>query len=535
MKWFYNLKTSAKLISSFLVVAVLMAFVGIYGINNLGKMNGSLNDMYSNQLIAVQSLLKSQVSFNELRVVMRKIYMNNDPQKFPDILTTYKTELQNIDDSINVFRNTNLSEASRQGLLKLEDSYSQYKMIYAQGVELSEQAKKADLEELINGTYNDMALQVKEQLNQLVSLNVGEAEKARAHGTQIYQTSRDITISVVIASILLSIMFGYFISRIISKPLSRVVTLVTKIADGDLRETIKLDTEDEIGKLGNAVDTMVQNLRKIVGSILNNAMNVSAASQQISASTEEIASGNATQSSSAQTISELFRELSAVIHTVAQNTEQASELSESTVLKAREGSDIIRSSMDSMNAVGTTMSRLEDDSQKIGEIIEVIEDIADQTNLLALNAAIEAARAGEQGRGFAVVADEVRKLAERSSEATKQITGIIKGMQENTRVSVQTVKESTALSQRTGDSFHAIASLVNDAGNKVAEIAAASEQQAAQTSNVLGAVENISAVTEEAASASEETAAAAQSLALLAEDLQHAVAIFKIDLHDQDK
>lgn len=170
------------------------------------------------------------------------------------------------------------------------------------------------------------------------------------------------------------------------------------------------------------------------------------------------------------------------ITSVANGAEQAAELSNNTMELAQEGGKVLRSSIDGMNSANEQMARLEEDSNKIGEIIEVIDDIADQTNLLALNAAIEAARAGDQGRGFAVVADEVRKLAERSSEATKQITAIIKGMQKNTLLSISAVNQGVVSSQKTGESFESIVYMVNDSANKVSEIAGC--QRAASCSNL---------------------------------------------------
>jgi len=528
MKWFYNLKTSVKLISSFLVIAAIMAFVGLYGLTNLGKLNSSLNDMYDNQLIAVNSLQQSQVSFNEIRVNLRKLYMVEDKQVLANTLDKNKQEIQNINDSMNIFRHTELSENSIQALQPYDQAWKDYIDIFEKAVQLKNSDRLEDMESLIDGDYQVMSNQLKDILKKLIDINVAEADQSRVNGADVYSSSRNLTIIILIIAVILSILFGYFISQIIAKPLSRVVALVSKVSDGDLTNTVDIQTKDEIGLLAKAIDAMVLNLRQTVGNILSNSQSVAVASEQISASSEEIASSNANQASSAQTISELFKELSSAIHSVAENTEHASELSDRTMQVAKDGGEVIRSSMESMNAVSGKMSRLEDDSQKIGDIIEVIEDIADQTNLLALNAAIEAARAGEQGRGFAVVADEVRKLAERSSEATKQITGIIKGMQENTKQSVAAVQESASLSQKTGDAFMHIASMVNDAGNKVTEIAAASEEQAAQASTVQEAVESISAATEEAAAASQETAATAQSLAVLATDLQRAVSIFRI-------
>ncbi len=528
MKWFYNLKTSVKFISSFLVISAIMAFIGIYGLGNLSKVNRSLDDLYANQLIAVKSLQQAQVGFNEMRLNLRKLYMAKDADVIASTKASYQNAIESIVNSMDEFEKTKLSDASRKGIESYDKMWDKYIEVYERAVGLKDSGNLEEMERVIDGEYQTVTQQLKDVLASLVEINMNEANEARKNGAHIYSSSRSITIAILIAAVAISIAFGYWIARMISNPLNRVVGLVKKVADGDLRETVNLDTKDEIGVLGGAIDAMVLNLRRIVGSILTGAQSLAAASEQISASSEEIASGNASQANSAQTISELFKELSSAIHSVAQNTELASELSDKAIDVAKDGGAIIQSSMDSMNAVSGKMSLLEDDSQKIGDIIEVIEDIADQTNLLALNAAIEAARAGEQGRGFAVVADEVRKLAERSSEATKQITGIIKGMQENTKQSVAAVHDSAELSRKTGESFRQIAGMVNDAGHKVSEIAAASEEQAAQASTVQEAVESISAATEEAAAASQETAATAQSLSALAQDLQRSVAIFNI-------
>ncbi|RKP48794.1 methyl-accepting chemotaxis protein [Cohnella endophytica] len=528
MKWFYNLQTSTKLISSFMLIAVIMTFVGVYGMNNLGKMNGSLNDMYDNQLVAIQSLQQAQIGFNDMRVSLRKLYMSEDEQVIAKTKESYKQQMTIIEQSIKNFRQTKLSDSSAEMIQPFDESWSEYMQTYESAVKLKDAGQLEEMVKVIDNEYQTITNKIKDLLTKLIQNNLGEAENSRDAGAKLYSSSRNVTLIVLVVAVILSVLLGYVISRIIANPLRRVVELVKKVSEGDLTQTVNIQTKDEIGNLASSVDAMVRNLRRIVGDILANSESLAAASQQISASSEEIATGNSNQADAAQTISELFNELSSAIHSVARNTELASELSDSTVRVAKDGEEVIRSSMESMNEVSGKMSRLEDDSQKIGDIIEVIEDIADQTNLLALNAAIEAARAGEQGRGFAVVADEVRKLAERSSEATKQITGIIKGMQENTKQSVAAVHESATFSRKTGESFKQIAEMVNDAGNKVTEIAAASEEQAAQASTVQEAVESISATTEEAAAASQETAATAQSLAVLAADLQRAVSLFTI-------
>ncbi|MNJ51273.1 Methyl-accepting chemotaxis protein McpS [compost metagenome] len=235
-------------------------------------------------------------------------------------------------------------------------------------------------------------------MENLISFNTRQAEQASIDTDVLYASSRTTTIVIIIAALLLSIGFGYLISQVIARPLNRVARLVGKVANGDLTETEDINTKDEVGQVAASINDMVLSLRETVGSILTSAESVSAAAEQISASTEEIASGSTSQANDAQMMNELFRELSLAIGSVARSAEEASELSNQTLTIAQDGGEVVRSSIVGMNQVNEQMALLEEDSNKIGEIIEVIDDIADQTNLLALNAAIEAARAGDQGR-----------------------------------------------------------------------------------------------------------------------------------------
>lgn len=530
MGWYRNLKVAAKLNLGFLFMSVMLVFVGYFGLNSLNKMSDSLSGMYDNNLVPVRDMSDAYGMYQRLRVNIRDMWLLSETQadreEYSQKIDNFMSE---VDQNVAQYRGTVMTPKEKEMLDSFVPVWESYKKLVEQSKDLINAQKTEEFLALLKGDLETTGDKVMTSLQDLVNINIQLAEERNVEGYQSYETSRNITILVLVISIILSISFGLVLSRSISGPLRRVVDLVERVSEGDLRDTIDISSKDEVGQLAAAMNNMIGGLRTIVGGVVSSAGGVSAAAQQISASTEEIAGGSTSQAHAAQTINELFKELSAATHSVARIAEQASDISADTMDIAEQGGKVVRSSVDGMNVVNEQVAKLEEDSNRIGEIIEVIDDIAEQTNLLALNAAIEAARAGDQGRGFAVVADEVRKLAERSGEATKQITTIIKGMQENTRHSVKATRDGVAYSKQTGEAFELIINKINESAGKVTEIAAASQQQAAQTTEVMAAVESISAATEEAAASCEETASAAQSLSGLAEELNHTISVFKLN------
>lgn len=551
-------------------MAIIVGLVGIYSLTNLNKVNEQLDFMYSERVVPISDLGRAETNYQRIRVNIRDmVFVAKTPEEKKELdskLTEIRAE---IDANIENFESSRVDEQEQQMLDQLYSALEEY---YGYLDEVKEYAYTNDTEAYLKlaPTFKESGDKVQDVLKELIQLNIERGQKSNAEANALEKSANKITISVIVLAILFSIGIGYFVARIISKPLNNVMSLVEKVSKGDLTETTDIDTKDEIGVLAKAINNMVLALRQTVGNILASAENVSASSQEISTTIEEIASGASSQANDAQTITELFRdiatsaesqagnahsikeqfsELNAAIDSIAKSAEETSILSGSMLQVSKEAEQVVQTSIEGMTKVSEQMVILEADANRIGSIINVISEIANQTNLLALNAAIEAARAGEQGKGFAVVADEVRKLAEQSSSATKEITEIIQVIQSNTKQSVKYVNNGVEATNETEKAFAYIAEMVNEAAGKANEIAIASEQQSAQSDEVMRSIESIASASEqqsaqigavmtsiesiagaseEAAAASEETAATSQSLANLAEELNHSVSIFKV-------
>ena len=350
---------------------------------------------------------------------------------------------------------------------------------------------------------------------------------------------------MVITSVLamvLGILAAWIITAQIVRPLLDVLQAAERIASGDLSQDISVDRRDELGQLQRSMQNMTVKLRGLIGGISNSITQIASAAEELSAVTEQTSAGVNSQKIETDQVATAMNEMTATVQDVARNAQAASEAAEVADQQARAGDKVVGEAIDQIERLATevsnstqAMSTLKQESDKIGTVLDVIKAVAQQTNLLALNAAIEAARAGEAGRGFAVVADEVRSLAQRTQQSTEEIEGLIVSLQNGTQ-QVSLVMEtsrvltdsSVELTRRAGTALESITRTVSTIQLMNHQIATAAEQQTVVAEEINRSVLNVRDISEQTAGASDETAASSVELARLGNELQVMVSHFRI-------
>lgn len=373
------------------------------------------------------------------------------------------------------------------------------------------------------------------------------AERAEQHNLALEeQAKQTLKVGVLtwfgVASLMSLIVFtlSYFISRGITRPLGDTVRMVQSIADGDLTRPIPPGHSGEIGQLLTAIGDMQAKLRDLVGGIQRDAQGLSAAASELSTASENSASASSAQNEAAAGMATSVSAMSQSIEQVGENAHAAQAAAQLSGEQSRQGGEVIHAAAnemrmitESVNDSARTIGELDGYTSEISAIVGVIKEIADQTNLLALNAAIEAARAGEQGRGFAVVADEVRKLAERTSQSTQQIGTMIDKVQGGTRQAVAAmqsgvarVNEGMQTAHRAGDSIVGIQQSAERVVQVVQDIAKVLQEQSTSSQAIARGVEHIAQMAEENNRSVAQTAAAAHQMQALAATLTQSVGRF---------
>lgn len=399
------------------------------------------------------------------------------------------------------------------------------------------------------GVYRDSQAASKAALEKMTALGV----KMLATSTEMIERqnkSRDaesdhavmMIIAATVLALLLSVLAAWIITRQITTPLQETLEVVERVAAGDLSRNLNVNRKDELGKLQSTIQRMTVSLRELVGGIRDGVTQIASAAEELSAVTEQTSAGVNSQKVETDQVATAMHEMTATVQEVARNAEEASEAAVAADQQAREGERVVNEAIAQIerlaSAVGNSseaMGALKQESEKIGSVLDVIKSVAQQTNLLALNAAIEAARAGEAGRGFAVVADEVRSLAQRTQKSTEEIEALIVSLQSGTQQAASVMDSSRELSassvdltRRAGGSLENITKTVSAIQSMNQQIAAAAEQQSATAEEINRSIINVRDVSEQTSAASEETAASSIELARLGTHLQTLVSRFTV-------
>jgi methyl-accepting chemotaxis protein len=377
------------------------------------------------------------------------------------------------------------------------------------------------------------------RLNELNShLTTSQIEKRDQETAQAKET----LIIVTILALAFGLLAAWIITRQIVAPLQQTLVALERVASGDLSQNLVVTRRDDMGQLQGSLQRMVISLRQLIGGISDGVTQIASAAEQLSAVTEQTSAGVNSQKVETDQVATAMHEMTATVQEVARNAEEASEAAVAADQQARDGEKVVGEAIAQIERlskeVGNSteaMGHLKRESDKIGSVLDVIKSVAQQTNLLALNAAIEAARAGEAGRGFAVVADEVRSLAQRTQKSTEEIEELILGLQSGTEQVATTLDNSrnltdssVELTRRAGGSLENITRTVSAIQSMNQQIAAAAEQQSAVAEEINRSVVNVRDVSEQTASSSEETAASSAELARLGVHLQTLVGRFKV-------
>lgn len=538
-----NVSIKVKLYSGVaLVLAILLVQAGV---NFYTARQGSvaLKSVFEDQVQPSSAMQEMDDMLKEVRFRMAGVLLDQMPavgsknhlvevrKNIPETWSRVKEKVAN--------QSTNAEE--KEIIAKIDNKMGLLNPFFEKLEKAYESGDKAALTTLLEDDWPSIQGGLLKPIAQLMPIQKAAVKNTYEQSAAVAKKMTDISAIVFLLSAILFIGFTVSLVRYLTGGIAVLNDTLSKMASGDLRGKIEVSHSDELGQMSRSLNETLSHLREIVSGVKSAADAVATSSKQVSQEATEVMNRAEQQSGRVMEVSTALEEMSVSVSEISSGANGAADASVETQTIAENGKHNMSKSMeatgrivDTVESSSTIVTELSQSIEKISEITKVIKDIADQTNLLALNAAIEAARAGEQGRGFAVVADEVRKLAERTTLSTSDISNMVSAIRTKTASAVDAmaqVKNEVENGQSFVRATDGTLTQIVDAAMRVTtlatQIAAATKEQSIATESTARNMENISSITEENTSAIERTSAAASDLKQLAENLQGLVSRFR--------
>jgi methyl-accepting chemotaxis protein len=546
MRWLNDAKLSTKLILGFALCAVITLVVGLLGSRGIAQLSESLKSVFTNNLVSVAGTGQTKIKAVGQSRDLYRLYLasaSNAPQSVKDeFLASLDANRQASEKAYAQYRKSPLADDERAAGDKMDRDWPAYQAMIQQYLALLKAGDVDNARALLLGDVQKSYRVVMDEMTIMSDSNDRQVKEGADLAQQQESTAKTVLYSGIALAFIAALLLGMMISRLISRPIATAVASAQRIASGDLTQRIISTGQDEAGQLLSALNDMQNSLKSTIAQIASASDQLAGAAEELNTVTDNSSRGLVRQNDEIQQAATAVTEMTSAVEEVAQNAVSTSEASKSASQQASDGRATARNAVTAINgatteiAASTTMVQdLAGQVRDIGKVLDVIRGIAEQTNLLALNAAIEAARAGEQGRGFAVVADEVRALAARTQASTGEIEGMISSVQHSADQAVGAmhksqglVTDTQALARQTGEALELIADGIAQINDRNLVIATASEEQAHVAREVDRNLLNIQDLSTQSAAGAQQSKAAAQELSSLAVSFNALVNRFKL-------
>ncbi|MDN7144124.1 methyl-accepting chemotaxis protein [Pseudomonas sp. JQ170] len=537
-----NMNIAPRALLGFALICALMLGLGLFALNQMGKIRQAGEIIEQSTVPSITNLDQLTQLTLRLRTLSYRLLINREADTVQNTLQLIDQRHQQIDDARRIYEPLIYGAEERGAYNQYVQLLGQYRQLENR-MRLASQSNDLDaLRTLINRDMLDSSEQINKVMDQLVSINTEQTREINQTAADQYANAVALVIGLLLTATVLTLICALLLTRSIVKPIDEALQAAERIAEGDLTRRIEADGQDEAARLLRAMAKMQNKLRDTLQLIAGSATQLASAAEELNSVTDESARGLQQQNNEIEQAATAVTEMTSAVEEVARNAVSTSEASQAATRSAGDGRDLVLETVTaiermSVDVQGTAelIGNLAEESRDIGKVLDVIRGLADQTNLLALNAAIEAARAGEAGRGFAVVADEVRALAHRTQQSTSEIERMIGSIQGGTEQAVNSMRNSTERAESTlniargaGLALDTITGAVAQINERNLVIASAAEEQAQVAREVDRNLVNINDLSVQSATGAHQTSAASAELSRLAVDLNGLVARFSV-------